>query len=73
MKQWITEYANAADCGAPYVGPTLLADSEPDALALAAFVRGPNGETMTVCGELLMRGDALHMGDTFSMIRRLDS
>lgn len=70
MPEYITEYANAADDGAPYAGPTLLATSLADAEDLAKFVRGPNGEPLIVRGELVERIRADVHGDTFTIVKR---
>jgi len=68
--QFITEYANDADDGAPYAGPLLLADSWVAATALLAHVRGPNGEPLLLLGELVDRMDASLHGDTKTWVRR---
>jgi hypothetical protein len=72
LKQWGTSYANAADDGAPYVGPVLLAGTYADALALLTWVVGPNLEPLKVEGEILERIPADTIGDTHTRIRRVD-
>lgn len=73
MKEWGTRYANAADDGAPYVGPTLLADTYRDAETLLAWVRGPNGEALELDGEIVGRLSASTIDDTHRFIRRPDA
>jgi len=68
--QFITEYANRADDGAPYAGPTLIADSWLDAEALLEWVKGPNGESLTVSGRLIDRLPPEKHGDTISIVER---
>ncbi len=70
MKRWVTEYANAADDGAPYVGPTIFADDLAGAAVIAGLIEGPNGEAIIVQGELVERIDASVHGDTHSIIKR---
>lgn len=65
-----TEYANAADDGAPYAGPRLIADSWTDAEILIAWVRGPNGEALQLVGEIVKTIPAERIGDTYSIIRK---
>jgi hypothetical protein len=60
----IKEFDTKADDGAPYVGPTLLAESHADAERLAERVRGPNGESLIVLGQLAERLPADKHGDT---------
>jgi hypothetical protein len=72
MAEWGTRYANAADDGAPYVGPTLLADSYHAAVALLGFVKGPNGETLEIDGEIVERLPADVIGDTHRVIKKPD-
>jgi hypothetical protein len=69
MKHWITEYENLADDGAPYAGPVLLAETQQAAETLIAFVRGPNGEPLTLLGELVKRVPAEVIGDTYTIVR----
>jgi hypothetical protein len=70
MKEFITEYANLADDGAPYAGPTILAHSLAYAqLIVETSVRGPNGEELTVVGELAARLAPDVHGDTKTWIR----
>lgn len=69
MDQWITEYANAADHGAPYAGPVILASTVAVARQILGRVRGPNGEVLQLKGRLLARTvDASRIGDTFSIV-----
>lgn len=70
MKRWITEYANAADDGAPYAGPIIFADDIVGARVIADLVAGPNMEKLVVQGELIEQIDARKHGDTYSVIRR---
>jgi hypothetical protein len=65
MKEFCTEYANAADDGAPYVGPIVLAVDHAEARALVhVHLRGPNGEELRVRGEIVHREVADVLGDT---------
>jgi hypothetical protein len=73
MTEYATEYANAADDGAPYVGPVVLAASFAEAEAItAARLRGPNGEPLRVIGEIVARLQASVHGDTKTWLRRGD-
>ena len=64
MKSWATEFANAADDGAPYAGPLLMAETREDAQRLTNWVRGPNAEVLKVIGPVSVRLNANIHGDT---------
>jgi hypothetical protein len=70
MYAFVTEYANAADDGAPYCGPLLYAESYEAAVRLSALVRGPNEEPLTVLGSLVERVPADRIGDTWTRVRK---
>jgi len=69
-REWITEYANAADDGAPYCGPVIRAGTRADAERILVSVSGPNGEPLTILGELMTRIPANVIGDTHTTIDR---
>jgi hypothetical protein len=73
VKSFITEYDNAADDGAPYAGPTLLADCFEAAELLLNRVLGPNGERLRVLGELMERLPADRIHDTHTIVQRKDT
>ena len=70
MKVFVTEYANAADDGAPYCGPLLYAESLEAAERLSAVVKGPNDEPLKVLGELAERVPAERIGDTWTRLKK---
>ena len=71
MPRWVTSYRNAADEGAPYIGPLLHVETLADAQALVEWVTGPHGEPLTVDGALLAQEPAGALGDTANEIRRV--
>ena len=64
-RRWLTEYDVGSDT---YAGPIILADSEPFAEGIMGCLRGPQGQTLRLMGELIFQA-AGENGETKSTVR----
>lgn len=65
-RRWVTEYIGLD--GARYAGPIIKADCQQAAFAYLSVLEGPNAQTLSLTGELILQREVGE--NTESVVRR---